>query len=259
MFGLDPKAKLTDLYAGRNIPIRGEQVELRPGVSYKTGVIRLTLKHGQGILLEQRQQWRPPLPINYPASLKNVPAEKIIWLIDIKPQKTILCLDGCSPNKDTWKRKTWKEVNGVITLYTDLNNPLGIMCPKSLYAQAETTIVYNLPPGCSKFVAAAGLGTRHIQSSVVFKIIVDGKEKFRSGIYRIGDPIIPVVVDIEGAKQLKLVTTHRGNWIGQDYAWWGDARLIKNQACTSRQGIFREFPRVTLTGRGPRHRKCTRT
>ena len=63
---------------------------------------------------------------------------------------------------------------------------------------------------------------------MIFKVFVDGQEEYKSEVYRIGHPILVVVVDVEGAKELKLVTTAAGDGIGYDYAWWGDARLIKN-------------------------------
>ena len=39
--------------------------------------------------------------------------------------------------------------------------------------------------------------------------------------------MLPVVVDVAGAKELKLVVTDGGDGIRNDYAWWGEARLIK--------------------------------
>ena len=107
------------------------------------------------------------------------------------------------------------------------HSPLGNKCPRSLYAQAETTIIYDLPAGYSTFVAAAGLGTQSESSSVVFKVFVDEKEKFSSGVFRCGSATRILTIDIKGARKLKLVTTDAGDGIGYDYAWWGDARLIR--------------------------------
>ena len=58
-------------------------------------------------------------------------------------------------------------------------------------------------------------------------MLVDGKEKFRSDVYRLGEPLLPVVVDIKGAKKLELATEDAGDGIYTDYVWWGEARLIK--------------------------------
>ncbi|MBS3764477.1 MAG: NPCBM/NEW2 domain-containing protein, partial [Planctomycetes bacterium] len=79
----------------------------------------------------------------------------------------------------------------------------------------------------TKFVAAAGLGNRDDRSSVVFKVLVDGKAKYTSDTFHSGDGIIPVIVDVTGAEKMTLVTLPTDDGIGYDYAWWGDARLIK--------------------------------
>lgn len=108
-----------------------------------------------------------------------------------------------------------------------MTRALGYKYPKSLYAQSETTIDYDLPEGYTRFVSAIGLGTRNRNSSTQFRAFVDGELKYQSDIFRIGHPVVPVVVDIKGAKKLRLVTTDAGDGIGYDYGWWGEARLIR--------------------------------
>jgi len=56
---------------------------------------------------------------------------------------------------------------------------------------------------------------------------VDGKEKYRSNVYKIGQHVLPVIVDIQGSRMLTLVTENGGNGIDYDYGWWAEARLIK--------------------------------
>jgi len=77
------------------------------------------------------------------------------------------------------------------------------------------------------FVAAAGLGNNDANASVVFHVLVDGMEKFKSDVYKSGKPVLPVVVDVKGGKELKLVADGAGDGISNDYAWWGEARLIR--------------------------------
>jgi hypothetical protein len=89
------------------------------------------------------------------------------------------------------------------------------------------TIRSGVQEGCRTFAAAAGLGTASAASSVIFKVYVDGKEKYASGIYRLGDRVLPVVVDIEGGKELKLVVDDGGDGVNEDFAFWGEARLVK--------------------------------
>jgi hypothetical protein len=76
-------------------------------------------------------------------------------------------------------------------------------------------------------VAAAGLGTAKTDASVEFIVTVDGEERFNSGTFRTGQPVIPVVVDVSGAQEMTLTVTDAGDGIINDYAWWGNARLIK--------------------------------
>jgi len=226
LFNLPHEADYTDVYTGRRYKAKKETVELRPGSSYETGVLRVTLAPGEGRLFKVRQAWTRPDPIAWPGWMKDVPEDKIVWLIDLpaknKPRP------GWLPNKPgSWRKKTWAEMNGKVTLYPKLHNPIGIECPKSIYAQAETTIVYDIPPGCAKFVAAAGLGARSDVASLVFRALVDNKAKYTSEVYHCGDDIIPVVVDVSGGKTLTLVTLPTDDGIGYDYGWWGDARFIK--------------------------------
>lgn len=61
--------------------------------------------------------------------------------------------------------------------------------------------------------------------SVVFKVYVDGELKFDSGLMNSTDGQKYVEVDINGAKELKLVVTDGGNGIGSDHASWADTKL----------------------------------
>ena len=61
--------------------------------------------------------------------------------------------------------------------------------------------------------------------SVTFEVYVDGEKKFDSKLMKSKDPMKYLEVDINGAKELKLVVTDGGNGIGSDHATWGDAKL----------------------------------
>jgi len=102
------------------------------------------------------------------------------------------------------------------------------VCAKSLYGQSISEIVYEVPEGASLFAAAIGFGAKARESSVEFQVFVDGVKSFDSGLFRLGLPLVPVVVDVGGARELKLVVTDGGDGITNDYGWWGDARFIAN-------------------------------
>ena len=61
--------------------------------------------------------------------------------------------------------------------------------------------------------------------SVSFEVYVDGEKKFDSELMKSKDPMKYLEVDINGAKELKLVVTDGGNGNGSDHATWGDAKL----------------------------------
>ena len=217
---LNPANTVEDLYAQRTLQIVPETVELYHGVQAKMGVLRLTLGPGEGKLLK----YIAPNPatgprVKYPDWVERVPGEKRQYLIDLKVEN--------DPRPDWVHRgRAWDAHNKDWKLYTS-EKDAGRQYDKSLYAHAETEIVYALPEGYTHFVAAAGFGDPGVtRGSVIFRVLVDGKEKYRSAVYRLG-PLLPVVVDIEGAKKLELVTEDAGDGIYHDYVWWGEARLVK--------------------------------
>ena len=62
--------------------------------------------------------------------------------------------------------------------------------------------------------------------SVVFLILVDGKEVFNSGVRRGNDPPLPVSVALSGASELKLITEDAGDDYACDMANWAGLTLV---------------------------------
>lgn len=62
-------------------------------------------------------------------------------------------------------------------------------------------------------------------SSVIFKVLVDGEEKFNSGVMRSTTPQKYVNVDVKNAKELKLIVNDAGDGDSSDHASFGDAKL----------------------------------
>jgi len=67
-------------------------------------------------------------------------------------------------------------------------------------------------------------------ASVIFRVYVDDKKVFDSGIMREQDPPRQVTVSVEGAEELRLVAEDAGDGITCDCANWADARLVRNPA-----------------------------
>ncbi|MCD6362323.1 MAG: NPCBM/NEW2 domain-containing protein [Armatimonadetes bacterium] len=121
--------------------------------------------------------------------------------------------------------KTWAEMNGPVRLVTD-SSCQGREYEHSIYGESVFEATWDIGGRYRYFVAAAGLGTPKPDASVEFIVKVDGEERFNSGVFRPGMPVMPVLVDVTGARRLTLITTDGGDSIRNDYAWWGEARLI---------------------------------
>ena len=99
---------------------------------------------------------------------------------------------------------------------------------RGIGAHATSTIVYDLTDkDYAYFSSYVGVDRQMFGSvgSVIFEVYVDGEQKFHSGLMRSGDSMKYLEVDINGAKELKLVVTDGGNGIGSDHATWGDTKL----------------------------------
>ncbi|WP_283672838.1 NPCBM/NEW2 domain-containing protein, partial [Clostridium perfringens] len=56
--------------------------------------------------------------------------------------------------------------------------------------------------------------------------LVDGEEKFNSGVMRGTTPQKYVKVDLKNAKELKLIVSDAGDGNTSDHASFGDAKLV---------------------------------
>jgi hypothetical protein len=89
-------------------------------------------------------------------------------------------------------------------------------------------IVIDVSEGFERFEAEVGLqwqggGT---PGSVVFQVLVDGKQQFDSGVMKENDDPKPVNVPLADAKTLSLRLTDAGDGRGFDAGDWCEARLI---------------------------------
>ena len=165
----------------------------------------------------QRKSIIPLWQIQWPAEIVNTPANKMKYLIGMKPK---VVNPGWMP-----AGKEWHQLNGWVRLFTD-NSKNGAAYSRSLYGESVSEFVYDIPAEADKFISAIGLGNKHFSASVVFKVFVDDDLKYESPLYRFGTPVLSVIVDVNGGKELKLVVTDGGDGIAKDYAWWGDPKFI---------------------------------
>lgn len=235
IYNLDVTASLQDLFADKKVAITEDTVvSKRADLKWVSGVAAVSLKPGDGVLLKYAFPARketdtgivaPALPrVVYPKAVAEVPADKILWLADLKPIE--MPHPGWIP-QIKFRGKVWfPDYNSNdLNLYSG-SNDAGQLYKKSLWAHAETTIRYSIPEGAFTFAAAAGFGNQDQKSSAIFRVLVDGKEKYNSGVMKLGTPVQPVVVDISGGKVIELLTEEAGDGLYGDYTFWGEARLI---------------------------------
>ena len=99
---------------------------------------------------------------------------------------------------------------------------------KGIGAHSTSTIVYDLSDkNYAYFSSYVGVDRQMYGTvgSVSFEVWVDGEKKFDSELMNSRDSQKYVEVDINGAKELKLVVTDGGNGNGSDHGVWGNAKL----------------------------------
>ena len=104
---------------------------------------------------------------------------------------------------------------------------------KGIGTHAYSEIVYNVE-GYDVFDTWVGMDQRVAgeNSSVIFKVFVDGELKAQTDIMRPTTPKQHLVVDIRDASQVKLVVDTAENWDYWDHADWADAKLHSLKATT---------------------------
>ncbi|MGV3218099.1 NPCBM/NEW2 domain-containing protein [Clostridium baratii] len=152
---------------------------------------------------------------------------RIISVVDMKDYRYLTEYDWKSANSG-WKtvNKDKSVDNNKLTL-TDEEGQ-AISYDRGIGTHATSTIIYDLSDKDYEYFSSYVGVDREMYGSVgsiSFEVYVDGEKKFDSGIMNSRDPQKYVEVDINGAKELKLVVKDGGNGNGSDHATWGDAKL----------------------------------
>ncbi|WP_052097388.1 NPCBM/NEW2 domain-containing protein [Paenibacillus odorifer] len=120
-----------------------------------------------------------------------------------------------------------KSISANTLRLTDENNQV-VSYERGIGAHSNSTIVYDLSDkNVDYFTSYVGVDRQMYGSvgSVSFEVFVDGEKKFDSGVMGSRDPQKFIELDINEAKELKLVVTDGGNGNGSDHATWGGAKL----------------------------------
>lgn len=94
---------------------------------------------------------------------------------------------------------------------------VGAHAPAQLDMLLDRAVVFEATVGVDDGTAGRG--------SVEFLVVVDGKERWRSGVLRGGNAPKRVRVDLTGAKTLSLRVTDAGDGASYDHADWAEARI----------------------------------
>lgn len=102
---------------------------------------------------------------------------------------------------------------------------------RGLGTRPRTLLAYRLGPTDRRFQALVGLDDEAgAYGNVVFRVLVDGQQRFVSPPRSARDEPIPIDVDVSGARVLILVTEFGERGDVQDEADWVEARLVRDPA-----------------------------
>ncbi|MEU7895794.1 NPCBM/NEW2 domain-containing protein [Nonomuraea sp. NPDC049152] len=103
----------------------------------------------------------------------------------------------------------------------------GTVHPKGLGAHARSVVSYYTGGGCSAFTATVGVDDEIPgYGSVVFAVIADGKEVFRSATLTGTSAPVTTNASLAGAQYVDLVVEDAGDGNAGDHADWASARFI---------------------------------
>ncbi len=141
-------------------------------------------------------------------------------------------LEGAAPVEQSQAGLIVKANNDPVQRNSRNGRPMniaGTVFTKGLYCHAVSEVVVRLP-GCGKrFSALVGVDTNEQTSggrgSVVFSVVNQGKEAFRSAVLNEGHKAVPVSVDLSGSEEFTLKIGDAGDGISCDQSDWTDARV----------------------------------
>ena len=99
---------------------------------------------------------------------------------------------------------------------------------RGIGTESRSLIAYRIEPGDRRFQALIGVDERAGPlGSVVFRVLVDRQERFKSPPMTDRDPPRPLDIDLAGGKILILVTEFGDRGNVRDLADWAEARFVR--------------------------------
>ncbi|MGE5137016.1 MAG: NPCBM/NEW2 domain-containing protein [Gemmatimonadota bacterium] len=102
----------------------------------------------------------------------------------------------------------------------------GVSYAKGLGTNAVSSVVIDVPAGCTTFASDVGVDdSAGGRGSVTFTVLADGNQVAATGVMTGGQPAQHLSASISGASTLTLNVGDAGDGIGHDNADWADAQL----------------------------------
>ena len=98
---------------------------------------------------------------------------------------------------------------------------------RGIGTHAYSRIVYKRPQNHKTFAATIGCDRKALAGSIVFVVEGDGKELFRSPVFRVDSEPMPITVTIDGFEKIALIVEDGGDRIAADHGNWAEARFLK--------------------------------
>ncbi|NOV03591.1 NPCBM/NEW2 domain-containing protein [Paenibacillus planticolens] len=117
---------------------------------------------------------------------------------------------------------------------------------KGFGVHADSRIIFDISDkNYESFTALVGVDQEMAKSpsyaDVEFKVLVDGVEKFASGVMKVADVAKPVDVRVAGASIVELVVTQSDNDNSEDHASWANATF---RVAEGKSELKEELPKV---------------
>lgn len=152
---------------------------------------------------------------------------RTIAVVDMKDYNYLTNYDWKSANNSYGKAQKDKSASNN-TLRLTNEEGIEVAYERGIGTHANSTIIYDLSDkNYDYFTSYVGVDRAMFGTvgSVTFQVLVDNVVKFDSGLMNSRDKQKYIEVDINGAKELKLIVTDGGNGNGSDHATWGDSKL----------------------------------
>lgn len=206
-------------HAGAGVPV---VVDLADGGRLRGGLLRLS---AQGLELERSGGERLKLPLSTLAML-CVDDGRLAFLSDLAPSSS---LDALPFGDDLGMR--WP-------LRIDANACGGELAAggrryaRGVGVHAPSRVSWKLAAGWKELRGAVAIddssATLAARGSVVFRVLLDGREAWQSGVVRGGEPVraLPAIA-LAGAQELVLEVLDAGDGFAADRADWLELTLVR--------------------------------